>query len=112
REAIAMPASNGNGALVRFNFTNGTGRIDVTITSPALSTRSFELSDHAWHNALAYLGQIDRPVGPRPGRREGGAAADDRRDARQASGPASELPRRGSHRRQLTTQGRVGGHPD
>ena len=32
REAIAMPASNGKGAAVRFNFDNGTGRIDVTIT--------------------------------------------------------------------------------
>ena len=72
REAIAMPASNGNGALVRFNFTNGTGRIDVTITSPALSTRSFELSDHAWHNALAYLGQIDRPVAQQAGRGQPG----------------------------------------
>ena len=68
REAMAMPASNGNGALVRFNFTNGTGHIDVTITSSALSTRSFELRDHAWHNALAYLGQLDRPVVQQAGR--------------------------------------------
>ena len=72
REAIAMPASNGKGAAVRFNFENGTGRIDVTIQSPALSTRSFELSDHAWHNALAYLGQIDRPVAQQAGRGQAG----------------------------------------
>jgi carboxymethylenebutenolidase len=60
--------------LVRFNFEGGTGRIDVTITSPALGTRSFELSDHAWHNALAYLGQIDRPVAQQagPGQTGGG----------------------------------------
>jgi carboxymethylenebutenolidase len=72
RHAIAMPASNGNGAVVRFNFQNGAGRIDVTIQSPALSTRSFELSDHAWHNALAYLGQIDRPVAQQAGSQAGG----------------------------------------
>jgi carboxymethylenebutenolidase len=67
RQAIAMPASNGNGASVRFNFQNGTGRIDVAIQSPELSTRSFELSDHAWHNALAYLSQIDRPLARQAG---------------------------------------------
>ena len=72
REAIAMPASNGNGASVRFNFQNGTGRIDVTIQSPALSARSFELSDHAWHNALAYLGQIDRPAAQQTGGSQAG----------------------------------------
>jgi carboxymethylenebutenolidase len=73
RQAIAMPASNGNGASIRFNFQNGAGRIDVAIQSPALNTRSFELSDHAWHNALAYLGQIDKPVVQQAGR--GQAAA-------------------------------------
>lgn len=75
RQAIAMPASNGNGASVRFNFENGTGRIDVTIQSPAPSTRSFELSDHAWHNALAYLGQIDKPVAQQAGRGQAGGGA-------------------------------------
>ena len=67
-----MPASNGKGAAVRFNFENGAGRIDVTIQSPAQSTRSFELSDHAWHNALAYLGQLDRPVAQQAGRGQAG----------------------------------------
>jgi carboxymethylenebutenolidase len=89
RQAIAMPASNGNGAMVRFNFAlrqaqgvpslsrdeNGAGRIDVTIQSPALSTRSFELSDHAWHHALAYLGQIDRPVAQQAGRGQASGGA-------------------------------------
>jgi carboxymethylenebutenolidase len=89
RQAIAMPASNGNGASVRFNFAlrqaqgvpslsrdeNVTGTIDVTIQSPVLSTRSFELSDHAWHNALAYLGQIDKPVAQQAGRGQAGAGA-------------------------------------
>jgi carboxymethylenebutenolidase len=72
REAIAMPASNGKGAAVRFNFDHGVGRIDVTIQSPGQATRSFELNDHAWHNALAYLGQIDRPVAQQAGRGQAG----------------------------------------
>ena len=75
REAIAMPASNGKGAAVRFNLENGAGRIDVTIQSPAQSTRSFELSDHAWHNVLAYLGQLDRPVAQQAGRQAGAGQA-------------------------------------
>jgi carboxymethylenebutenolidase len=58
--AIKMPASNGNGASVKFNFANGQGRIDVAIESPVRLERSFELREHAWHNALAFLsGQIN-----------------------------------------------------
>ena len=60
--AIAMPASNGHGASVRFTFEGGTGRIDVTMQSPALRTTSFNLDDHAWHRALAFLGQLDTPT--------------------------------------------------
>jgi carboxymethylenebutenolidase len=59
REAIAMPAGNGNGASVRFNFSNGAGRIDVAIESPVRRDVSFELTDHAWHQALALLMQLD-----------------------------------------------------
>ena len=92
REAIAMPASNGHGALVRFNFANGTGRIDVTITSPALSTRSFELSDHAWHNALAYLGQIDRPAAQQAGRGQAGGRVEPPPTAGGMRGKRPDLP--------------------
>jgi carboxymethylenebutenolidase len=59
REAIRMPAGNGNGASVRFHFANGGGRIDVAIESPMRRTASFELADHAWHQALALLMQLD-----------------------------------------------------
>ena len=65
-----MPASNGNGASVRFNFENGKGRIDVAIESPVHRTASFELADHAWHNALAFLAQLD----PAPAARQAGGA--------------------------------------
>ena len=68
--AITMPASNGNGASVRFNFENGKGRIDVAIESPVHRTASFELADHAWHNALAFLAQLD----PAPAARQAGGA--------------------------------------
>ena len=60
--AIAMPASNGHGASVRFTFEGGTGRIDVTMQSPTPRTTSFNLDDHAWHRALAFLGQLDTPT--------------------------------------------------
>jgi carboxymethylenebutenolidase len=71
--AIAMPASNGHGASVRFNFENGHGRIDVAIESPARRTASFELTDHAWHNALSFLGQLDTRTNAAQ-QRGGGAA--------------------------------------
>jgi carboxymethylenebutenolidase len=59
-EAIKMPASNGNGASVRFNFDGtGGGQIDVTIESPVRRSVSFDLTDHAWHQALALLMQLD-----------------------------------------------------
>jgi carboxymethylenebutenolidase len=57
--AINMPASNGNGASVNFNFANGQPRIETVIESPKRNARSFELTDHAWHTALAFLGQIN-----------------------------------------------------
>lgn len=75
--AIAMPASNGHGASVRFNFENGNGRIDVTIESPARLTASFGLADHAWHNALAFLAQLDTAAAApqQSGRGAGGRGA-------------------------------------
>lgn len=60
--AIAMPASNGRGASVHFTFEGTSARIDVRIQSPAPQTRSFELGPHAWHSALAFLGQLDTPL--------------------------------------------------
>ncbi len=82
--AINMPASNGKGASVNFNFANGEQRIDVTIESPQQRTRSFELTDHAWHNALAFMaGQTNTPAPARGAQRGRGAAeADERADMR------------------------------
>src|SRR5262249_54116548 len=57
--AIHMPASNGNAAAVTFNFSGNQPRIDTVIASPHSQARSFELTDHAWHTALAFLGQIN-----------------------------------------------------
>ena len=51
--ARTMPGSNGRAANVRFSFTGGSGRIDTAIDS-ALAT-SYELTDHAWHRAIASL---------------------------------------------------------
>ena len=86
RDAIAMPASNGKGAAVRFNLENGAGRIDVTIKAPAQATRSFALNDHAWHNVLAYLGQLDRPVAQQAGRQAGAGQAGGRVEPPPATG--------------------------
>jgi carboxymethylenebutenolidase len=69
RSAMAMPASNGKGASVRFNFSNGTGRIDVTLESLEHRVASYELTDHAWHSALAFLsGRLDPPAAQEPAR--------------------------------------------
>jgi carboxymethylenebutenolidase len=57
--AMHMPASNGNGASVVFNFQSERPRIDTVIESPHQQARSFELTDHSWHIALAFLGQIN-----------------------------------------------------
>jgi carboxymethylenebutenolidase len=55
RSAMAIPGSNGRGASVAFTFADGAGRIDVTIEQPQRQVASYELTDHAWHNALAFL---------------------------------------------------------
>ena len=84
--AINMPASNGNGASVNFDFANGMGRIEVTIESPQRRTKSFDLTDHAWHNALAFMsGQTSTPAPARGARGGRGAAEreDDRADMRE-----------------------------
>src|SRR5438046_1067614 len=57
--AMNMPASNGNGASVTFNFESVKPRIETVIDSPTRQSRSFELTDHSWHTALAFLGQIN-----------------------------------------------------
>lgn len=83
--AMNMPASNGKGASVNFDFGRGEGRIEVTIESPQQRTRSFELTDHAWHNALAFMaGQTSTPAAARAARGGRGAAErdDDRADMR------------------------------
>jgi carboxymethylenebutenolidase len=80
--AIGMPASNGKGATVRFSFAGGTGRIVAQIAASADGARSFELTDHAWHSALAFLsGRLETVAQQQEGRagragRAGGTGAD------------------------------------
>src|SRR5262245_50487086 len=72
KAAINMPASNGNGASVKFAFENGTGHIDMTVESPQRLTRSFAMTEHSWHNTLAFLSsQINTFAPPAQARREG-----------------------------------------
>lgn len=67
--AVRMPGSNGNSATVNFNFASASGRIDVSIQSPERSAGSFELRDHAWHNALAFLAaRLEPPAAQQAGR--------------------------------------------
>lgn len=77
--ALKMPASNGNGASVNFNFAKGGERIEVTIESPQQRTRSFELTDHAWHNALAFMAGLTNTPALARQRGRGGAERDDER---------------------------------
>ncbi len=68
--AIGMPGSNGRAAAVHFTFAGNSGRIDTTIAAarPGSSqprTVTYELTDHAWHQATAAVSaQIDVPVAP------------------------------------------------
>src|ERR1051326_3205729 len=95
--ALKMPASNGSGATVNFNFDGARPRIETTILAPQHHSTTFELTDHAWHNALALLGGQTTPSalvlqrgegGQRGGR--GGAARNDERANMQEKRP--ELP--------------------
>ena len=90
--ALGMPGSNGKAAAVHFTFADGGGRIEttvapsITVASSAPSHRrtvTYELTDHAWHQATASLSaQIDVPVTPvlqqagRAGQAGRGAAAE------------------------------------
>jgi len=68
--AIGMPGSNGNAAAVHFRFAEGAGRIETTIAprtsaprTVAPRTVTYDLTDHAWHQATASLSaQIDVPM--------------------------------------------------
>ena len=53
--ARTMPGSNGKAADVRFSFSGGSGRIETAIDSARGRITSYELTDHAWHRALASL---------------------------------------------------------
>jgi len=64
---------------VNFNFAKGGQRIEVTIESPQQRTRSFELTDHAWHNALAFMAAQTNTPAPAAQRGRGGAERDDKR---------------------------------
>jgi len=58
--AVSMPGSSGKAAAVRFTFAGGASRIETTIVSPAARTVTYELTDHAWHMAIASLSaQLD-----------------------------------------------------
>jgi carboxymethylenebutenolidase len=53
--AVTMPGSNGNAAEAHFNFSENQSRIETTVIEPQSHTRSFDLTDHAWHQATAVL---------------------------------------------------------
>ena len=53
--AAAMPGSNGNAAEAHFNFSEDHSRIEIKIIEPQPQTTSFDLTDHAWHQAMAVL---------------------------------------------------------
>ncbi|HEY3162406.1 MAG TPA: dienelactone hydrolase family protein [Vicinamibacterales bacterium] len=82
RYAVGMPGSNGKAAAVRFSFGAGTGRIDTTLASTPGGDVAYELTDHAWHRAIAALSAaLDAPGRSTPdaragqGQAGGGAAA-------------------------------------
>lgn len=78
--AISMPGSNGKAAAVNFRFAGDAGQLDTTIFSAQPHTSTYDLTDHAWHQAIASLSaQIDVPVAPSP----------------QQTGRAGEAPGRG-----------------
>ena len=58
--AVTMPGSNGNAAAVHFRFSDSQSRIETTVVGPQTRTIAYELTDHAWHQAIARLAaQID-----------------------------------------------------
>jgi len=67
RYAMSMPGSNGKTAAVRFTFAGGAGRLETTIASAQSRTVTYDLTDHAWHKAIASLSaQIDVPMSRAP----------------------------------------------
>ena len=78
--AVTMPGSNGKAAAVHFSFSDNKGRIETTVISPKPHTVAYELTDHAWHQAIAVVSaQIDVPRIPAllqaTGAAQGGGAA-------------------------------------
>lgn len=68
--AISLPGSNGNVAAVHFRFAEGVGRIETTVAPRTIAPRTiaprtvtYDLTDHAWHQAIASLSaEIDVPM--------------------------------------------------
>jgi carboxymethylenebutenolidase len=89
--ALNLPGSNGNGATVNFNFTGSDARIEMTIKSPRLRSASFQLTAHAWHNALAFVaGQTTTPAAAGARGRDAARGGDDERANMQEKRP--DLP--------------------
>ena len=60
--ALEMPGSNGKAAAVQFSFSGRAGRIETTIASSRGRTVAYDLTDHAWHRAIASLSAaLDSP---------------------------------------------------
>jgi carboxymethylenebutenolidase len=58
--ALRMPGGNGKAAAVRFNFGGGQRQVTTTVLSSSDRTSTWDLTDHAWHRAIAALSaQID-----------------------------------------------------
>jgi carboxymethylenebutenolidase len=62
-----MPGSNGKAAAVNFRFAGNASTLETTIASAQPRTVTYDLTDHAWHRAIASLSsQIDNPAASAP----------------------------------------------
>ena len=67
RWAVGIPGSNGKAAAVNFRFAGNASTLETTIASAQPRTVTYDLTDHAWHRAIASLSsQIDNPAASAP----------------------------------------------
>jgi carboxymethylenebutenolidase len=58
---VNQPGTNGKSAIIDFNW--GEARLDAAIGTPTEQRAvKFDLTDHAWHNTLALLGDLAEPM--------------------------------------------------
>jgi len=58
---VNQPGTNGKSAIIDFNWNEA--RLDANISTPAEQRAvKFDLTEHAWHNTLALLGNLAEPM--------------------------------------------------